>query len=56
MVIVTVREKLRGILKVVYVVISFLTMHSRPYLYDSGDTYEKPFYNVLLKLLYDVAR
>ncbi|XP_028401468.1 uncharacterized protein LOC114524554 isoform X2 [Dendronephthya gigantea] len=27
----------------------------RPYLYDNGDTYEKPFYNILLKLLYDVV-
>ncbi|XP_031551297.1 uncharacterized protein LOC116288619 isoform X2 [Actinia tenebrosa] len=27
----------------------------RPYLYDEGDSYEKPFYNTLLKMLYEVA-
>ncbi|XP_032219958.2 uncharacterized protein LOC5519268 isoform X2 [Nematostella vectensis] len=30
-------------------------MDMRPYLYDEGDSYERPFYTTLLKMLYEVA-
>lgn len=34
----------------------FICFCFRPYLYDTGDTYEKPFFSVLTKMLLEINR